>query len=234
MSVLTRRPRSLALIGGLSAALMVASITPAQAATPSFISVSAAYAALPAAKLLPGAVRLEEKILVPGQSEVFACLLSEQPLTFKATMVGEQLVPAHHQTPEDKTAGWQVVAVVFHNAKLAKAAQAKVLQAEKSCPRSLPDSQGSGSGFSYHRAVSKTYSVNGWKGYRTVDTIEGLDLLNGPAPVGVRVNNVILTRGNVMLNILEQGPVDPGTAARQASYATIASKTTVKLFNAIG
>jgi hypothetical protein len=37
-----------------------------------------------------------------------------------------------------------------------------------------------------------------------------------------------------MLNIMEQGTIEPGTAARQASYATAASKETVKRFNAIG
>ncbi len=211
---------------------MVGSVAPAQAASPKFISVSAAYAALPAAKALPGQVRLEDKVLVPGQSGIVGCFW-DSPIPFKATMVGAEYAQAHHQTPSEKAAGWQVTAVVFKNATLAKAAAAKVVTVEKGCSKTLP-TELKNSGISYGRSFSKRYSMNGWSGYRTIDTVSGYDLMSGPAPVGLRVTNVIVTRGNVMLNILEQGTIEKGTYARQAAYATNVSHLITGAFNKLG
>jgi hypothetical protein len=246
-----RRPLSIALVGTASAALLLGSAASAQAAAPKLktVSMDQAFAALPTAKTVPGDVRLTAKFETPGSAAFDPCpqtdlaaLIAELSgdssggapgLSFAGTQVGAVYEPAHSKTPTAKTATWQLNAVVFHTAKLAKAAAAKLAATEKSCPKTTPPIPGLTLPFSLLRTKSAVYSVDGWTGYRTVDQMSTLNLLLGPDPVGTRSTQVYLTRGNVMLVIDETGTIEPGTAPRQEVWRQQVTRGMLTSFDAL-
>ncbi|MDX6223392.1 MAG: hypothetical protein QOD91_2446 [Frankiales bacterium] len=242
MLALSRRPLNLAVVGAATAAMLLGSVASAQAAAPALktVTMDQVFGALPLAKQLPGAVRMVDKFETPGSAAVDVCpeldlssLISQLTggstsatlgVRLKGSMVGADYLPARSQTPQAKTAAWSVGAVVFHTAALAKAAAATVAAAEKTCPKSSPPIPDFPVSFSLVRADSAAYAVDGWTGYRTVDKFSTLDLLQGPDPVGSRSTQVFLTRGNLMMFIVETGDIEPGTVARQEGWRKTATK----------
>jgi hypothetical protein len=239
-----------ALVGVVSAALVVGPAASARAAAPTLRAVTAdqAFAALPVAKLVPGDVRLVAKLETPGSATLSPCpqtdfaalvaaLLSggtpKPGLTLNSTEVTAAYEPAHGQTPQDETATWGLAAVVFHTAKLAKASAAKLSAIEKACPKTVPPIPGAPFTSSLVRTSFAAYAVDGWTGYRTVDEDASLNLINGPEPTGTRTTQVFLTRGNVMISITEQGPVDTGTAARQGVWRQKVTRGMLTSFDAL-
>jgi hypothetical protein len=221
--------------------MLLSSAVSAQAApTLKTVTMDQVFGALPLAKQLPGAVRLVDKFETPGSAALDVCpefdvtsLISQLSgsstsptlgVRLKGSMVGADYQPARSQTPQAKTAAWTVGAVVFHTAALAKAAAATVAAAEKTCPKAAPPIPDFPVPFSLVRANSAAYSVDGWTGYRTVDKFSTVDLLQGPDPVGSRSTQVFLTRGNLMIFIVETGDIEPGTVARQDSWRKSATK----------
>ena len=232
MPTLSRRPLSLLLVGTASAALLLGSAATAQAATPKvkLVSLDAASATLPTAHALPGAVRLVDKDETPLAAslelcpEVFSLAQLEQSgsssdFPLQAGQAVATYEPAHAQTPPAKVAEWAISTVVFHTAKAAATAAARLVQAEKRCPKASPPASATNPFSSpWVRAKAAPLTVGGWTGYTTVDQVTMLDLLQGPQPVGTRVTQVFLTRGNVMVNIVEEGTIATGTAFRQESW----------------
>jgi hypothetical protein len=229
---------SVALVGACATTLLLGSATAASAAAPSstaksrLVSLDEALAALPAAGRLPGSVRLVEKVQLPTEADVAPCpellLDPSGDATLKAGTAGALYEPAHHQTPAAKTASWALSAYVFHNAKLAKAAESKLLALEKACPKSLG---GQGLPVDIDRTSAAAYAVDGWTGYRSVDEASSLNLIDGPEPEGVRLTQVFLVKGNVMLNLVEQGGLQPGTAARQEAWRKTVTKLMFTAFD---
>lgn len=240
----SRRPLSpcrIATVGVCVASLLFGSATAAAAATsapvaakPHLVTLDEALAALPAAKQLPGAVQLVEKVQLPTQGQLSPCpeLLfnSFANLSVKAGTAGAVYEPAHHQIPPAKTATWALSALVFHSAKLAKAAETRLLSLEKICPKNLG---GQGVPVDISRTHAGAYSVDGWTGYRSVDEASTLNLIDGPEPEGVRLTQVFLVRGNVLLSVYEQGGLQPGTAARQEAWRKSVTKLMYTTFDAL-
>lgn len=229
---LSRRPLSLLLVGAASAGLLLGSAATAQAAVPKvkLVSLDAALATLPLAHSLPGAVRLVDKDETPLSAslelcpEIFSLAQLEQggssgDFPLQAGEATATYEPAHSQTPPAKVAEWEISAVVFHTAKAAATAAAGLVKAEKRCPKSSPPASATNPFSSpFVRAKAAPMTVGGWTGYTTVDQVTMLDLLQGPQPVGTRITQVFLTRGNVMVNLVEQGTIATGTAFRQESW----------------
>ncbi|MDX6255038.1 MAG: hypothetical protein QOJ11_1372 [Frankiales bacterium] len=251
MPALSRRPFNLAILGVATTAMLLGSTASAQASAPALktVTMDQAFGALPLAKQLPGAVRLVDKFETPGSAAVDVCPeldLSSLVGTLtgssssgalgvrlKGSMVGADYLPARSQTPQAETASWSVGAVVFHTAKLAKAAAVTLAAAEKACPKAAPAIPDFPLPFSLVRAASAAYAVGGWTGYRTVDKLSTLDLLQGPDPVGTRSTQVFLTRGNLMIFIVEMGDIEPGTVARQESWRKTATRLMLANFDAL-
>lgn len=240
--MLSRRPLSrgrIATVGACVATVLLGSATAASASTgpaagapAHLVTLDEAFAALPAAPLLPGSVRLAEKLLLPSQADITACPeMLFSPLgdvVLKAGTAGAIYEPAHHQTPPAKTATWSLSVLVFHNAKLAKAAQTKLLAAEKSCPKNLG---GLGQPVDLTRTHAGAYTVDGWTGYRSVDEASTINLVDGPEPQGSRLTQVYLVKGNVMLSLSEEGGLQPGTAARQEAWRKTVTKLMFTTFD---
>jgi hypothetical protein len=235
-----RRPAALSVIGGVTAALLLVPATAQAVSTPTpvtvapaLIDIDTAFAAMPAAKSLPGAVRLTLKIQTPGSAGLVPCPETLVPMTLKGSLVGAEYETANKKTPADKTAQWSISAVVFHTTKLAASETAKVVKAEKACPKKAPNDAADDNPFPFVRTKAASYSVDGWKGYRTVDQISVTDLLEGPDPVGERINVVYLTKGNVMLAIQEEAGIQPGTTARQDAWRKTVTALVLKAFDAL-
>jgi hypothetical protein len=246
-----RLPRATLLVGAVSVALVVGSTASAQAATVKLHSVTPdeAFATMPVAKDVPGAVLLAAKIETPGTALLdpcpqldFATLIAaltagKTPgplgLALKSTQVEALYEPAHSQTPQAKTASWTLGAVVFHTSKLANAAAAKLAKIEKGCPKTAPPIPGLPFTPTLVRTKSAAYAVDGWTGYRTVDEDTSLNLINGPEPTGTRTTRVFLTRGNIMITITEAGVVVPGTAARQEAWRSTVTRGMLTSFDAL-
>jgi hypothetical protein len=235
-----RRPAALSVIGVVTAGLLLTP-TMAQAVSapspvpvaPALIDIDTAFAALPAAKLLPGAVRLTLKVQTPGSAGLEPCPETLVPIALKGSLVGAEYETANKKTPDDLTAQWSISAIVFHTAKLATSETAKVVKAEKACPKKAPNDAAQDNPFPFVRTKAASYSVDGWKGYRTVDQISVTDLLDGPDPIGERINAVYLTKGNVMLAIQEQGDIQPGTSARQDAWRKTVTALVLKALDAL-
>jgi hypothetical protein len=233
---------SVATVGACIAALLLGSATAAAAASapapvaakPHLVTLDGAFAALPTAKQLPGDVRLVEKVQLPTQGQLSPCpeLLfnSLGDVAVKAGTAGALFEPAHHQTPAAKTATWAVSALVFHSAKQAKDAGGRLLALEKICPKKLG---GQGLPVDIARTHAGAYAVDGWTGYRSVDEASSLNLVDGPEPEGVRVTQVFLVKGNVMLSLIEQGGIQPGTAVRQEAWRKTVTKVLFTAFDTL-
>jgi hypothetical protein len=240
-----------AVVGVTSAVLVLGSATSAQAAVPPLhtVTLDEAFLAIPGANLVPGDVGLAAKLETPGAASLEPCpqldiealvkaALSGGPtvpigLNLKSSQVQAAFEPAHSQTPAAKTATWTLGAVVFHSAKLASTAAAKLAKIEKACPKTVPPIAGLPFASSLVRTKSAAYAVDGWTGYRTVDEDTSLNLINGPEPTGTRSTRVFLTRGNVMLTITEQGVVDTGTAARQEAWRSTVTRNMLTSFDTL-
>lgn len=226
------------LVGAVAAALMLASAgvaqaAPAPAAAPALVDIDTAFAAMPLAQLLPGAVRLTLKVETPGSAQIVPCPETLAPFNLKGSLVGAQYETATKKTPAEKTASWAITAVVFHTTKLAKTEAARLVKTEKACPKKAPNDGQDDNPFPFVRSKAATYSVGAWTGYRTVDTISLTDLLEGPDPVGERVNTVFLVKGNVMLTVQETGGIQPGTLVRQDLWRKSVTALMVKQFDAL-
>jgi hypothetical protein len=246
-----RLPRASLVVGALSVALVVGSTASAQAATVKLHTVTAdeAFATVPLAKAVPGDVLLAAKIETPGSAvldpcpqldfaKVIAALLAGTTpgsvgLNLKGTQIAAVYEPAHSQTPPAKTATWTIGAVVFHSSTLASAAAAKLAKIDKSCPKTTPPVPGFPFTPTLVRTKSAAYAVDGWTGYRTVDEDTSLNLINGPEPTGSRTTRVFLTRGNVMITIIEAGVVATGTAARQEAWRSTVTRGMLTSFDAL-
>jgi hypothetical protein len=240
-----------ALVGVASATLLLGSATAAQAAAPRLhtVTLDEAFAAMPVAKLVPGDVGLVAKLETPGAASLDPCpqldletlinaiLSGGSPgpigLTLKSSQVIAAYEPAHSKTPVGKTASWNLGAVVFHSAKLASTAAAKLAKIEKACPKTVPPIAGFPPITSLVRTHSAAYAVDGWTGYQTVDEDVSLNLLNGPDPTGTRSTRVFLTRGNVMVTITEQGVVDTGTGVRQEAWRSTVTRGLLTSFDTL-
>jgi hypothetical protein len=222
----------------MTAVLVFAPVAVANAAAPvpaapAVVDVDAAFTAMPLAKALPGAVRLVLKVETPGSAQIVPCPETLAPVNLKGSLVGAQYETATKKTPAEKTASWSITAVVFHNAKVAKREAARLVKIEKACPKKAPNDSQDDNPFPFVRSKSATYAVGDWTGYRTVDTISITDLLEGPDPVGERVNTVFLVKGNVMLTIQETGGIQPGTLVRQDLWRKSVTALMVKQFDAL-
>ena len=206
--------------------------TPAPA-VPSLVDIDAAFGLLPAAKALPGAVRLTLKVQTPGAAAIVPCPETLAELDLKGSLVGAQYETASKKTPLDKTASWAITAVVFHSDKVAKAETARLVKVEKACPKKAQTDSNHDNPFPFVRTKTAAYAVGAWKGYRTVDQIAITDLVEGPDPVGERVNSVFLLKGNVLLAVQETGGIQPGTTARQDAWRRSVTAFMLRQFDAL-
>ncbi|BEP15949.1 hypothetical protein acdb102_42600 [Acidothermaceae bacterium B102] len=232
-----RRPLALVLVGATAAALTLAPVA-AQAAAPapavpSLVDIDTAFGLLPVAQALPGAVRLTLKVQTPGSAAMVPCPETLAELDLKGSLVGAQYETASKKTPLDKTASWAITAVVFHSVKLAKSETARLLKIEKACPKKAPTDSNDDNPFPFVRTKTAAYAVGAWKGYRTVDQISITDLLEGPDPVGERVNTVFLLKDNVLLGIQETGGIQPGTTTRQDLWRRSVTALMLQQFDAL-
>lgn len=237
------RTRAVALVGGASAALVLAAVGPAAAATPKpkpvgLIGIDAAFDALPKANKLPGGVRLMFKTETIGVGSTQPCPEASDEaaqLFLNGSQASALYVPGNDASLQGATV-WTFTATVFHTAALARAAMTTVGAAEKSCPKveADPDPNDDGSdGFvPTVRASSIAYSVRGWKAYRTVDTQSVPDLMDDAS--GARVTTVYLAKGNVLLSFTEIGEITPGSAYRQDTWRKQATAQVVASFDALG
>jgi hypothetical protein len=237
--VLARRPVARVLVGATTAVLLLAPAAVAHAAsapvpvTPALVDVDTAFATMPLAQVLPGAVRLTLKVETPGAASIVPCPETLATVNLKGSLVGAQYETANKKTPAEKTASWSLTAVVFHTNKLAKSEAARLVKIEKACPKKAP-SDGNDDPFPpFVRSKAAAYAVGAWTGYRTVDTISLTDLIEGPDPVGERVNTVFLVKGNVMLTVQETGGIQPGTLVRQDLWRKSVTALMVKQFDAL-
>lgn len=239
--MLARRPVVRCLVGAATAVLMLAPAAVAQAAptpapaTPVLVDIDSAFGAMPLAVVLPGAVRLTLKLETPGAASIVPCPETLVPVSLKGSLVGAQYETANKKTPAERTASWSITAVVFHSAKLAKTEAARLVKIEKACPKKAPSDGGDGdSPFPpFVRSKAAAYALGAWTGYRTIDTISLTDLIEGPDPVGERVNTVFLVKGNVMLTVQETGGIQPGTLVRQDLWRKSVTALMVKQFDAL-
>ena len=183
------------------------------------------------ASRLPGDVTLQIKLEAPGIAQANACpeqgdADSEVSLG-KATTVLAEYGPAHASTPQDRQVNWGLTAFVYHTGAQARAARAKLLTVEKHCPR-----RATVFGVPLVRTTSIAYTVDGWAAYRTVDELSVLNLVDGPDPVGVRLNDEYLLRGNVLLNIKESGTIGTGTTHRQDVWRQATTTSMLAAFDA--
>lgn len=251
MPAFARLPRATLMVGAVSVALVIGSTASAQAATVKLHSVTPdeAFATMPVAKAVPGDVVLAAKIETPGAAVLDPCpqldfatliaalLAGTAPgpvgVSLKSSQVAAVYEPAHAQTPPSKTATWTLGAVVFHTPKLASAAAAKLAKIEKACPKKMPTIPGFPFTPTLVRTKSAAYAVDGWTGYQTVDEDTSLNLINGPEPTGTRTTRVFLTRGNVMITIIEAGEVSTGTAVRQEAWRSTVTRGMLTGFDAL-
>jgi hypothetical protein len=237
--VLARRPVARVLVGATTAVLMLAPAAVARAATvpvaavPALVDVDTAFAAMPLAQVLPGDVRLTLKVETPGAASIVPCPETLVSVNLKGSLVSAQYETAHKKTLPEKTASWSLTAVVFHTAKLAKSEAARLVKIEKACPKKAP-SDGNDDAFPpFVRSKAAAYAVGSWTGFRTVDTISLTDLIEGPDPVGERVNTVFLVKGNVLLTVQETGTIQPGTLVRQDVWRKSVTALLLKQFDAL-
>lgn len=235
-----RRPLTILLAGGAVAALLLGQASAALAAPAvppvpraPLVTLDQAFAALPDAHVLPGAVRLSLKLETPGSAQLSLCPETLATTPVKGSQVGADYTTARTATPAAKTASWALSAVVFHTDKAAGTAASVLSKAERACPRKA-SSQDNEEGLPFARLTGSAYAVDGWRGYRSVDELSVLDLIDGPDPEGVRLTSVYLFKGNVMLEIEESGSITAGTAARQNAWRQVVTRLMLAQFDAIG
>lgn len=216
----------------LAPSVAQAATAPAPAA-PALVDIDTAFGLLPAATAVPGAVRLTLKVETPGAAAIVPCPETLAELDLKGSLVGAQYETASKKTPAERTASWAITAVVFHSVKLAKSETARLVKVEKACPKKAPSDSTDDNPFPFVRTKTAAYAVGAWKGYRTVDQIAVTDLIEGPDPVGERVNSVFLLKGNVLLAVQETGGIQPGTTTRQDLWRRTVTTLMLRQFDAL-
>jgi hypothetical protein len=205
---------------------------PADAATkPKNVTLVEAAAALPAAKLMPGSLSQAVQVQTPGHAVELPCLETED---FSGVVLAGSQVTALYTSKKAPTDGhpivWSISATVFHDAIKAKAAMAKVIDAEHACQPQLTMDDGQGDVAVATRTHHQRYSVGGWHGYRTVDhfstTAQGQT-----SPIG-RLMDVFLQRGNVLLHLQEGGLAVAGSGALQDQQRRTVTQLLIDRFDA--
>ncbi|MDX6253807.1 MAG: hypothetical protein QOJ11_141 [Frankiales bacterium] len=239
-------PRSLSAIisGGSALTVLLATGGSAQAAAkaPAYpnLSVDAASALLPTAAMLPVHMKESAKVQIAGLATAVPCLASlftsSSTSGFPGLQLkgGSQVSAAYSSTHVSLTSPnpvlWSISATVFHNQAKAKAAMAAIVKAEKACPKAVPGNAADGTP-AITRTLSLPYASGAWSGYRSIDHIAG-DPSQGDPIEGGRLNNVYLTRGNVLLQIQEVAPSAKNSGARQDTWRKAVVKLVVARFDA--
>jgi hypothetical protein len=163
-------------------------------------------------------VHLQIKLVSYGTSDESPCPENFLTLTSRSSQVLAVYEAGTQAQFLVKPVGFALVTTVFHTAAKAQAAVAKLMKAERSCPRrSAPDASGDpfASDPTTTRSYGTPYTVGAWKGYRSIDHVAAGDPNDGDNPVPVRLIDIYLTRGNILLHVEEIGTDGASSGPRQ-------------------
>ena len=166
----TQHRRSARRLAGttVAASLLVATVAAsAQAATPT-ITVTQAKTTVPAAKLMPGSLKLVVPVHTTKSAIAAPCLTKPKVITLKANTASGVYLGKETSIFSPKYLQWDVTVVVFPSAAKAAAAAATLTAAEKVCPktstRTVKDTTET-----WTRSLGTKYTVGSFKGFRSVE-----------------------------------------------------------------
>jgi hypothetical protein len=215
----------------LSAPLLAVALLPAtaaNAASPSahLVSLDQARKALPATSDMPGRPQTVITTSDPVFSNGSPCPAPDaKPLVLKQSHLVTNIYEADPTSLNAIPVQFTLTAVVFHTTAAARVGMGSILHIETHCPKHEGDSEAS-----MDRTLSQSYQAKGWSGWRSVAHLTVAPDPTDPGDIGLaaRINTEYLLRGNVVLILIESGPLTPGNgpqqeaARKQASTAMLA------------
>jgi hypothetical protein len=207
------------LVGGLA--------TTAQAATTP--TVAQAKATLPAAKLVPGSVKLAGKVVVATKANAIPCLTKPKAVTIVGHTVGASYIGKEQSPLSPKYIQWGVTVMFFPSAAKAAAAAASLTAAEKTCPKTSTKLI-KGTTETWTRSLGTKYTVGTFKGYRSVEHLKATD---GITTTNVRAFETYLVRGKVMLQLEEVAGATPTNGKLQDKWRKAMTTLMVKRLAAL-
>jgi hypothetical protein len=198
-----RTLRRLATSGVAASLLIGAAATSAEAATYPTITTTTAKTAIPAAKLVPGSVHLLVPIEAAAKTYTIACLAVQTKLALPGGEgINAVYVSKTTSALDPSYIQWNVSIAVFPSPAKAAAAQAKLVKAEKACPKKK-NTKFDGIPATVTRTLATSYKVGSFSGYRS---IEHVSAAAGSQSVDLRAYETNLVRGNVIVFVDELAP----------------------------